>query len=143
MWLELLGLLLLSSVKFTVSAIVLAFRYSFPISFLTLVLGGILGIYFFWYFWGIILDWWKRSFPNTKKRTSSIKKKRRILNIKNRYGYWGLIILTPILLSIPIGVFLAKRYFSSRKYVIVSLIISIMVWATLLLSLAPIFHWEA
>lgn len=42
------------------------------------------------------------------------RRNRLIIKIRNSYGFAGIIILTPVLLSIPIGTFLALKYYSKN-----------------------------
>lgn len=43
------------------------------------------------------------------------KRNRRILEIKNKYGLTGIVLLTHVLLSIPVGAFLITKYFGRKK----------------------------
>jgi hypothetical protein len=54
--------------------------------------------------------------------------------IRNKYGLLGIIILTPILLSIPLGTMLANRYYSTKKRIPLYLIISVICWSFILTS---------
>jgi hypothetical protein len=67
------------------------------------------------------------------------RKNRFIVRIKKSYGLWGLIIATPVLLTIPLGAFLANKYYSGRKNIVVYMIISIVGWAVVLTTLIQIF----
>lgn len=51
---------------------------------------------------------------NTKKFT---RKNKMIIRMK-KLGMWAIILTTPILLSLPIGAFLLKKYYHSRKGVV-------------------------
>lgn len=64
-----------------------------------------------------------------KTRRKFTKRNRRLIILKNKYGLAGIVILTPILLSIPIGVFLNTKYYGYRKISYLYLLISQTVWS--------------
>jgi len=126
------------------------------------LLGGIGGFLFFYYLSG----WVKRLIGNTELRFYQIfpfllkqrylaycerrnrnKSQRKIFTRKNRiitrfkknYGFWGIIIATPVLLSIPLGAILANKYYSHRRFLIGYMIISIVLWAVFLNTLIHVF----
>ncbi|MFO7668076.1 MAG: hypothetical protein R6W31_00310 [Bacteroidales bacterium] len=90
--------ILSSSVKFamTFPLAVMQFKFSFAETILWTNAGGILGIYFFAYLSDKLILWWQRTF---------MKKNRRIIRIKQRYGLIGIALITPLLLSIPVGTY--------------------------------------
>ena len=82
---------------------------------------------FFHYHFNIDLNRFFRKWrPNF---SSSVKKKRLFVKFRNKYGFFGIIIATPIILSIPIGAFLLNRYYSGRKHVFAYMILSILGWS--------------
>jgi len=62
-----------------------------------------------------------------------------IIHIKREYGLIGLAAVTPVLLSIPLGTFLAARFFSDKKLVIFYLSASVVVWSVIVSSVVIIF----
>ena len=83
-------------------------------------LGGIIGVILFAKFWEVIIMVWNRIFPSKKESTRKSKPKkiftrrnRRIINLKSKYGLAGIVILNPILLSIPIACFLVAKYYGN------------------------------
>ncbi len=50
-----------------------------------------------------------------------------LVKIRRFYGMWGIILLTPVLISLPIGAFLLRKYYSSRKIALPMMIVSIVV----------------
>ena len=118
---------------------IIQFNFSFAETLLWTNVGGILGIYFFAFLSEKIMSWWKRVFrkirirarnPKKSKRIFT-KKNRRIIRIKQRYGLPGIAMITPFLLSIPLGVFLVVRYYHSRKIKFTYLIASNLVWSVI------------
>ena len=91
--------------------------------------GGILGFLFYYYFFGFLFKELKLLWPVVYnftpvlfkvrfemwlvrlrlKRTNArkfTKRNKMIVRMRRRYGMWGLVILSPIILSIPVGAFL-------------------------------------
>ena len=77
------------------------------------------------------------SIPKTHKKFS--RKSRFLVKIKTTYGFWGIIIATPFLLSIPIGAFLANKYYSKRPQTVPYMILSILGWTVVLSGIVHIF----
>ena len=57
------------------------------------------------------------------------KRNRRIIKTKNKYGLAGIILLTHLLLSIPVGVFLNTKYYGKRKVSYLYLVLAQIVWS--------------
>lgn len=133
--------ILSSSVKFamTFPLVVLQFRFSFAETILWTNVGGLMGIYFFAYLSDKLINWWQKTFRPRKKatvhagRTKAIftKRNRRIIRIKQKYGLPGIAMITPILLSIPVGTFLMVRYYNRSRFRFVSLVASNLIWSVI------------
>jgi hypothetical protein len=81
--------------------------------------GGILGTLVFMYLSGFLIMMWNKYRPESLKRTRKKKqaftaRNRRIVRIKMKYGLMGIVILNPVLLSIPIGSFLMVKYYGLK-----------------------------
>jgi hypothetical protein len=121
---------------------IMEFRLNFFETIIWTNIGGILGIYFFAYLAERILFLWKKylknffhklfkvstNIPKTRKKIFT-KKSRRIVRVKNKYGLIGIALITPILLSIPVGVFLVVRYFNRRRYKMTYMIGANIIWS--------------
>ncbi len=76
----------------------------------------------------------------TKNPVKAFTKRRRFLvKLRNTYGFWGIIIATPFILTIPLGAFLANKYYSKRKQTVPYMIMSIVGWAAVLSGIVHIF----
>lgn len=75
-----------------------------------------------------IKDYLRNRFPKKKKIIFS-KRSKRFVKIKNKWGLFGIAILTPLILSIPIGTFLAIRFYKATKKTIFILILFIIIWS--------------
>jgi len=114
--------ILLSTTKFgmTFPLAIIEFKFSITQAIIWTNIGGIIGIILFAYLSGQIIIIWRnylgarfRKFFNVKEKSRKIfsKRNRRIVKIKSNYGLAGIALATPILFSIPFGVFLAVRYY--------------------------------
>ena len=154
-----LSILLLSAVKFSLAMPAsYLLGYSSVHTFLNILAGGMIGVLFFYFGGKAILHFFKVHFPlvlrafyqitglgwqnkrvSKKTVTFNSRRNRRIIQIRNRFGYPGLIILTPVLFSIPIGTFLGVKYFSGRKNLLLMLSLSVFAWSALLASIGHLF----
>lgn len=159
---KILSLLLLSSIKFIFAfPIAYKFHFSFILTFIVTSAGGILGIIFFSYFWEQVIRlymWFVHSYlyhyPKIRKllkkfkqffikpknkRQIPFKKKRQYVRLKNNWGILGLALLTPIVLSIPLGTFLTVRFYGRNIKTIV-LLSTIVVFLSALMSCLTHFY---
>lgn len=75
-----------------------------------------------------------------KKPSKVFSRKSRLIGkIRTSYGFWGIIIATPFLLTIPVGAFLANKYYSKRPQTVPYMIASIVGWAAVLSGIIHIF----
>lgn len=139
---EILLTILFSSFKFaaTFPLVILQFEFPFAETILWTNVGGIVGIYFFAYLSERLLAWWKRAFRRSnrhimedeqKEKKIFTRKNRRIVRIKQKYGLIGIALITPLLLSIPVGVFLVVRYYNTSKNKFLYLIASNLIWSVI------------
>jgi len=83
---------------------------------------GSLGILFYTFFGQKIIRWWNKG--KDMEEPEGWKKK-----VWDRFGIVGIAILTPPLLSQPVGVSLALAFGASRAKIILYLSISIWIWS--------------
>lgn len=131
-----LGILLLSATKFFLAPSTAVYLgYSLLNSIFLTTLGGIIGFFLFFKF-GIAI---RKSFQliiKPKKKKMFSRTNRIIVKVRSNYGLWGLAVLTPCLLSIPIGAFLASRYYPKDKRMPFAFCSLILLWSILLSSLS-------
>ncbi len=126
--------------------------------------GGIMGVVIFFYFsrWIILfyerhMSGWvhrkahslagrldvkhlaERFFPTGRNRKIFTFNNKLFVKIRRSYGLLGLIILTPVLISIPVGTFLITRFYPGRKHLVLYLSASVVVWSLLMSSAIAIF----
>lgn len=158
--LKYLLILAISSVKFLFAPpLSFEFGFTFIQTWLVTTLGGIVGVVFFFYlskgFLALYFRYlaihlspfyaklrtivWKRyQFAVPTKRNFTFRNKS-LVKIRRKYGLAGIIILTPILLSIPLGTFLAIKYYSRQKNLLAYLSLSVVVWSLVMSSAISIF----
>ena len=143
--------ILFSSFKFaaTFPLVIIQFEFSFLETIFWTNVGGIAGVYFFAFLSGKLIVWWKRAFRRSNRNIledeQQVKKiftrrNRRIVKTKQKYGLPGIALITPFLLSIPVGVFLVVRYYRASKMKFLYLIASNLIWS--IIYTAFYMFWE-
>jgi hypothetical protein len=148
-FLRTLSLFLLTSVKFVVGvpAAYAAMKMTFWELSAFSSISGIFGVACFvflsdWLF-KILGNLKMKYFPpkeTAKKRKVFSKSARRYVSIVRKYGLAGLALLTPTLLSIPIGTILARKFFPNRTKVFFYLSGSVILWAV---AISAILHFPS
>lgn len=159
---KIIQVFLLATVKY-----VLTFPYAlliglnFQQTLISVTLGGIAGFIFFYHFSGFALRqfhhvktflWkhtpksirlkfrrmvgWRKGVTGEKVFT---KKSRMIVRFRSKYGLLGIIVASPIILSLPIGAFLINKYYPKHKMALSYMILSILSWAAVFAAIAVIF----
>lgn len=98
--------------------------------------GGILGTFIFMYFSEFLIRMWNKYWPQKLKRNKWKKKvftasNRRIVRIKMKYGLRGIVILSPVLLSIPLGSFLVVKYYGLKMKNMLWLLAGQVAWSVI------------
>ena len=136
-WWEIISVFLLSTVKFVFGAVpmALAMGFSFFEAVTVTSLGGITGVILFVTMSDKIIAGLKKRKEKKRKEESIQPKKiftrknKIIIWVKKRFGLMGIALLTPLLLSIPIGCFLAVRYFKDKQRILIYMFGSILFWS--------------
>ncbi len=97
-------------------------------------LGGIIGVLAFVFLSKLLISWYDRYWPESwkprKKNTlKSWKRHRKYVRFRDRYGFPGIVILSPVLLSIPVGAFLVTRFYGTRIRYLLWLIAGQLGWS--------------
>ncbi len=113
---------------------VYAMQMSFKETLIYTNLGGILGVLFFTFLSGIFIKGWNKYIRpgleiGRRRRPVFTKRRRRFIQIKNKYGFIGIVILNPIVISIPISTFLVAKYYGKNKMNLVWLIAGQFGWS--------------
>ena len=159
---KILHVVLLASVKyFFTLPYALVIGLEFEQAIVAVLAGGMGGFLFFYYLcrpviqafnsaWpclcNLVPEYVKlryRSFCNRNKVMRKAKvftrKNRFLARFKRTYGFWGLIIATPLFLTIPLGAFLAGKYYRHRRHLVLYMMGSIVGWAAVLSGIVHLF----
>lgn len=136
---KVLSVLLISATKFLwAPGTALLSGFSFFQTVLLTSIGGMLGISFFYFFGAIAIDrlerWrgkMRRNRPGKQKRIFT-RRNRRIIRIKHAFGLIGLVVVTPCILSIPIGCVVAAKFYRHNRATYPLLLVSTVAWSLLL-----------
>lgn len=148
-WWEIVVIFLVSTVKFVFGAVpmALAAGFSFFEAVTVTSLGGFTGVTIFVLMSErIVARITKRKIEKRhehhkiSEKKKFTKKNKIIVWVKMRFGLIGIAFLTPLLLSIPIGCFLAVRYFKQKHKILVYMFCSIIFWSVSISSLKFLFN---
>ena len=111
-----------------------AMKMSFTETLLFTNIGGIIGAVVFVFFSDLLIKAYKNFWPEKlkfkkNKKVVFTKRNRRLVKIKVKYGLYGIVILSPLLLSIPVGAFLTVKYYRTHKSNILWLIAGQIFWS--------------
>ena len=160
--LKIIQVFLLASVKYIITfPFALLIGLNVEQTVIAVTLGGIAGFFFFYYFSGFAikqfhhvktflrkimpaifhfsykqLKEWRREI--TGERVFS-KRNRFIARFRAKFGLPGIVILSPVILSIPIGAFLLNKYYSKHKFAMSYMVLSILSWTAVFVAFALIF----
>jgi hypothetical protein len=134
-----LAVLVGSTVKFSLAtSAVIAANMGIPGTISNLI-GGIIGIVTFVYIDDFAQQWLIKKFPNKFNKKFS-RRTRFLARVKQIFGLWGIAFLTPIVLSIPVGVFFAMDLTTNKRKVITQMIVACVSWSIVLYAPYYIFH---
>jgi len=150
--LKYINVMLIASVKFFWAT---PYAYLFHLNqieaFVLIELGGIFGFLFFYYLFSFLLKELKLIWPAVYYITPRIfkvrfeqwldsrryarltankftRRNKMIVRIRQKTGMLGIVILTPVVLSIPVGAFLGTKYFHHKSSFIPWTLLSIFIW---------------
>ncbi len=148
--LEIVSVFFLSTVKFVLGGVPLAQVYEF--SFLKAItvtsLGGFVGVTFFVNTSDRLIAYFKKrkaskqiESPNPVRKKIFTRTNKLIVVVKHRFGLSGIALLTPLLLSIPLGCFVAVRYFKDKQHILIYMFGSVLFWSVSMYYLyKPLFN---
>lgn len=143
--LKILGVFFTCTVLFCKAGVptaLVVFKDDFITFFIVCTAGGIAGNIVFVNLSAAIIKW----IHNYRVKRGLIHKKpiftpfnRRITRIKQRFGLFGIAAITPLVLSTPLGAFLAERFFKNKKKIILYLSVSVIFWELVFYFLVSLF----
>ena len=132
LWYEIFSVILTSSVKFFAGPILAkSLGFSYLNTVIVSSVGGMVGVFVFFNLGTRIVNFFPNFFkPIKKKKRVFTKKNKFFVNVIRNYGLFGLSIFTPVLISIPVGAFLAARFFQDQKNTALLIMsISVVLWS--------------
>ena len=158
-FLKILIVFAVSTIKFLVApALSFGLGLNFVQTWLSTTAGGIAGVLIFFFLsrWMIVLysKYFVYYFHRLKSRiygTLDLKlpkiipsriftrRNRMIVKLVRKYGLIGIVVLTPVFLSIPLGTFLAARFYAGNRFLVYYLIGSVVFWSLFMSSAISFF----
>jgi hypothetical protein len=128
---KIISIFLLSSTKFLLGVgAVLLTDYSFGKAFSVIAIGGIAGVIFYLFLFNLIVKFTQKRGPKIKFS----KWRRFMIHLKQKGGLLGIAALTPIILSIPLGIALSISLQAKKRNILLTHCISIVFWSVTLLG---------
>lgn len=143
-FLKILEIGLIASIKFLFAPFE-AERYGFNFrdSFFITTSGGIIGILAFTFIGDAIAYFWRKVKNIFRKKEAKDKPAKKfkwstrfIIKTKMRFGLVGVALITPSIISIPVGTFLLHRFYKKKGRNILVLVLSVLIWGVTLNLLA-------
>ena len=144
-WLKVLEVALIASVKFVFAPFEAErYHFNFKEAFLITTAGGFIGILVFTFIGEIIAYGWRKLMRFFRKPLHKEYKPRRkftwlnkfIIRTKIGFGLFGIVITTPLIISIPIGTFMAHRFSRRKEKNIFFLLLSVLFWSLIINGIA-------
>ena len=131
-WYEIISVFLMSGIKFFAAPLLAkTFGFTFLETIFVTSLGGFGGVLVFLNLGSRIVQFFPNFFKpiNTKRKIFTKKNKFYVKLIRN-YGLFGIAIFSPILISIPVGSFLAARFFENQKIIALAMMCAaVLIWS--------------
>lgn len=144
--LQVIFIVILSATKFFAAPITsLNIGFNYLQTLMLTIVGGILGVIVFYFLSNaiafLVIQITKAILGSKMPSKPKIFtwKNRMIVNTVRKYGLLGVAIITPVLLSIPLGTFIAARYFEDRNQVFKYMCASVVFWSVIISSLVIVF----
>lgn len=160
--LKMIEVFLLATVKYVLTfPFALLIGLNFQQTVISVTLGGITGFFFFYHFSGFAINrfhhvksfllrhaprsvrvkyrqflLWRMKVTGEKVFT---RRNRFIARFRAKFGLPGIIILSPVILSLPIGAFLLNKYYPKHKFAMSYMVLSILSWSAVFVTFALIF----
>jgi hypothetical protein len=123
--------------------------YGFTENLIVNFIGGCTGIAVFYYLSNYFTHRSKRKLERKKQEALEkgvvLKPKKKftrfnklVIKVKMRLGFWGVVLLTPCILSIPIGCVITAKFYGDRKNTFTALILSMLVSS---IGLTLLMYW--
>lgn len=141
-WLEVVGLLFFSATKFFLSpSACVLLGYSFVASAVISAIGGCIGFTTFFTFGLFIRKQYQRLFPPKRNKPVFTRRNKFLVHVKKRWGFWGLAVLCPFVLGMPVAGIIASMYYANNRKII-PVFCAVIIGAAFLLSFISVYLKE-
>jgi len=116
---------------------ILLYEFSYEKAFICTAVGGFIGVTVFFFISEPVLKLWMKVEAKIFSKISRmrgqdfLREGSFIKKVIEKYGLIGLAILTPSVLSFPLGMFLAKRFFTGNAKILILMYLSSLIWAAI------------
>lgn len=130
-----------SSFKYMVGFFMaLGFGFNYIESILTTTTGAFIGVLVYLYLWDALVLLKNKLWPPKPKKGIKINNKLRwLVNFINKYEIYGIVILTPIFLSVPVGTILASMIEKNKWRIKIYMFVSFVAWGSLVYGIYSVF----
>lgn len=140
--LAILTVIVTAMVKFLFTGLVsYGLGFTFMETFIYMAIGSSLGMAIFYLAGRRVLEWFRQRFirRSLERKAKGLPPKRvftrtnrMIVKLKGSYGLFGLAVLAPPTLSVPITAVVAAKYFRHDRRTLPTLLISVIIWSVVL-----------
>lgn len=142
-WWQIVSVTLICTIKFIIGlGMALAYNFTPIVFFITTVGGGMLGVFIYLYLWDFILLI-KKKIVKPKPHVVHIKinkKIRRIVHFSRTWGIYGIALVTPTIISMPVGTLICRAIEKSKWHIKLVMFFSLSFWSILVITLQKLFH---
>jgi len=137
-WGEIISVFIACALKPGVVGLPLATALNFSFWWTLLICGGagVCGSFVFGYLSEEVVILWRKGldkfFPNRKPPKKFTRTSRFLVRVKKYFGIIGIAIISPLFLSIPLGSFVAIRFFGDRHRTVLYMSITSVAWTVIL-----------
>ena len=131
-WYEIISVFLMSGIKFFAGPFLAkSFGFTYFETIFVTTFGGFVGVFVFFNLGSKIVHFFPHFFKTLNpKRKIFTKKNKFYVNLIRNYGLFGIAIFSPILISIPVGSFLAARFFENQKTMALTIMCAaVLIWS--------------
>lgn len=125
--LKIVSVIGISTVKHTLGGIPLSvgFGFNFLETFLSTFIGGSIGVVIFMFASDKVAKMFAKRNGTKKTKKKFTRMNRIIIRLKRGIGIWGIAIMTPVILSIPVGAIVATKFYGANKKTLTIMIIGV------------------
>jgi len=118
-----------SSFKFLLGfAMAVGFGFNLFESLVAIVGGGMIGTVIYLYVWELLTKIYRKYFPKKTHHTKFYKHTRWVVRMIRKYELYGVAILSPLVLTLPVGCLIANQIEPNKWRIKLFMFVSLIVW---------------